>query len=85
MHGSTTRQAARSLDLPSVVHLADVDDLPAAGPRNFFRVALAHQRLVCGLDGVHLVPRAANPGGKVVDTGGAAHFIYKILDAKTKA
>lgn len=74
-----------SLDLPRVVNLAHVDDLAAARPGNLFRVALAHQRLVRGLDRVHLVSRAADAPGKIVDTGGTAHFVNQVLDAETEA
>lgn len=79
---SSSRQ---SLDLPRVVHLADIDELPAASPGNLLRVALAHQRLVCGLDCVHLVARATNPGSEVVDTSSAAHLVNQVLDTETEA
>lgn len=79
------QNAMSSLDLPRVVHLAHIDDLLSASPSNFLRVALAHQCLVGGLDCVHLIPRSVHLGGKVVDTGGTAHFIDQVLGTETKA
>lgn len=74
-----------SLDLPRVVHLANVDDLPAAGPGDFLGIPLAHKSLVCGLDRVHLVSRATDTASKVMDTGSTAHLVDQVLDTETKA
>jgi hypothetical protein len=82
MHDST---AQVSLDLARIVHVAHIDHLPAARPGNFLWVLLAHERLVGGLDGVHLVPGAADPRSEIVDTGGTAHFVNEVLNTETKA
>lgn len=74
-----------SLDLARIVHIAHIHHLPAASPCNFLGVLLAHKRLVRGLDCVHLVSRAADPTGEVMDTGGTAHFVDQVLDTETEA
>lgn len=74
-----------SLDLAGVVHLANIDNLAATGPSNLLRVALAHERLVRSLHGVHLVSRARNPSGQIMNTGGTAHFVNQVLDTETEA
>ena len=86
MHDLTARQNAMpSLDLARVVHLAHIDNLLAAGPGNFLRVALAHKSLVGGLDCVHLIPGSVDSRSEVVDAGSAAHFVNQMLGAETEA
>lgn len=45
-----------TLNLSCVVHLAHIDNLPAECVSNLLGVTLGHERLVSGLDRVHLVP-----------------------------
>lgn len=73
------------LDLPRVVHLAHVDNLTTAGPGDLFGVPLAHKCLIGGLDRVHLISRAADTTGKIMDTGGTAHLVNQVLDTETEA
>lgn len=74
-----------ALGVSGVVDLAHVHKLLATGPRDLFRVALAHQCLVGGLHRVHGVSRTTDTSGEIVDTGGTAHFEDQMLTAETEA
>lgn len=69
----------------TVVDFSYINQLLSESTCNLIWYPLAHESLVCSLDGVHLVARSWYLGRKILDTNASCHFEDVVLSTAAKS